>query len=136
MSSLVNSFSIIHRQSAIMLDKQLKSMDISVGQFMAILCICETEGLSQEQVATRLRIDKGAVARTVRQLMEAGYVTRCVSREDRRQYQLFPTEKARAVHAGIVQITDSWEKSLTGGLTDIEADLLRNLLDKVVAQLV
>lgn len=135
MSSLVNSFSIIHRQSAIMLDRQLKALDISVGQFMYILYICQHEGASQEQMASVMRIDKGAIARTTRQLLDGGYITREVAQEDRRQYRIYPTDKSRKIQQEMVEISAEWEKQLTSALTDIEADILRSLLEKVVTTL-
>lgn len=135
MRSLVNSFSIIHRQSAIMLDRKLRALNLPVGQFMYILCICANEGMSQEQVAAQLRIDKGAIARTTRHLLEEGYIERQVSPADRRQYQIFPTEKSRRIHHEINDISSEWEEKLTSELTDIEADLLKSLLDKVVQAL-
>lgn len=135
MSSLVNSFSIIHRQSAIMLDRQLRALNISVGQFMYILYITQNEGVSQEHMATVMRIDKGAIARTTRQLLDGGYIAREVSPEDRRQYRIFPTDKSRRIFEDMQEISAEWERSLTSPLTDIEADILRSLLDKVVSAL-
>lgn len=135
MRSLVNSFSIVHRQSAIMLDRKLRALSLPVGQFMFILTVCANEGMSQEQVATQLRIDKGAIARTTRHLIEEGFIERQVSPEDRRQYQLFPTAKSRQIQAEMKEIADAWEQKLTSELTDIEVDLLKSLLDKVVEAL-
>lgn len=130
-AGLVRRFSILHRQSGIYLDRKLRALDIKVGQFLYLVCICEQPGLSQEQLASLLRIDKGSVARTVKQLVQDGYLRREVCPRDRRQYQLYPTEKAWEAHAHIGEITRQWEQRLVQQLTDIEVEVLKGLLDKV-----
>ncbi|MGI6169289.1 MAG: MarR family winged helix-turn-helix transcriptional regulator [Christensenellales bacterium] len=129
---LIQRFSFIHRRSGIHLDRQLKNLNISFGQFLYILCICENEGLSQENISCRLKIDKGSVARTLKQLEANGYILRIVSPDDRRTLQIFPTDKAKRQYAQIAHISSNWENVLTHGLTDIEVAVLVNLLDKVI----
>lgn len=135
MSNLVSSFSIIHRQSAIYLDRELHTLGVSFGQFMYIVCICEQEGISQEKMAELLRIDRSAVARQAKQLEQDGYILRQTDPRDRRQYRLVPTEKAKEVHVHIRAILRGWEKELTQNLTEIEASVLGDLLDKVILSL-
>jgi DNA-binding MarR family transcriptional regulator len=108
-NTLIRRFSFIPRQSGINLDRQLKKLNLSFGQFLYIMCICENAGLSQENLSSRLKIDKGSVARTVKQLEADGYITRSVS----------PTTGAssksshRASHAPIradCRISRDWKK--------------------------
>ena len=135
MQNLIKRFSIIHRKSGIQLDKRLKALDIPYGQFMYILCVCEQEGLSQEQLATVLQIDKGSVARTLQQLERQGYILRIVSAEDKRQNLIYPTEKSKTAYPQITNTIDRWQEELTSNLSAIEIDILANLLDKVLANL-
>lgn len=64
---------------------------------MYIMCICDNEGLSQEKLSAELQIDKGSVARTIKHLEKDGYITRIVSKDDKRQHQIFPTIKAKNI---------------------------------------
>lgn len=135
MHELMRRFSIIHRQSSIYLDRSLKKDQITASQYTHILVICENPGISQEEIAERLRIDKGAVARTIQQFERDGLVTRKVSAMDKRQYQIEPTDKAEAVYRKIHGIAMASERRLTAGFTDIERELLMSLLDKVIVNL-
>jgi MarR family transcriptional regulator for hemolysin len=134
-NTLIRRFSFIHRQSGINLDRQLKKLNLSFGQFLYIMCICENAGLSQENLSSRLKIDKGSVARTVKQLEADGYITRSVSPDDRRVQQIFPTGQAMRQYEQIARISRDWEKVLTSGLTEIETNILISLLDKVIANI-
>lgn len=135
MHEFMSRFSIIHRQSSMYLDRQLKAHNITGSQYTHILVICENPGISQEEISDRLKIDKGPVARTVKQFEEAGYVTRLVSSEDKRQYQIYPTEKAKTIYDNIHGLAMASESRLTTGFTDIERDVLKDLLDKIIANL-
>jgi DNA-binding MarR family transcriptional regulator len=131
MNYLISDFSILHRQSDIFLTRKLSPLGLGANQFTYILCLCEHPGISQEQLSAFLRIDKGSVAKTVRQLCDQDYFIRKVSETDKRQYELFPTEKATGVYDQLHEIVMEYEHYITRGLTPIEADVLRNLLDKL-----
>jgi len=135
MHEFMSRFSIIHRQSSIALDRRLKADHITGSQYTHILVICENPGVSQEEISDRLKIDKGSVARTVKQFEREGYVTRLTAAEDKRQYRIYPTDKARALYQKIHGIAVAAEDRLTMGFTDIEREVLKNLLDKVAANL-
>ena len=124
-------FSMIYRKSQVFYARELKAHGISSGQFMYILCICENPGLTQEALGRELQFDKGSVANTVAQLLREGFITRRVSPEDRRAYNLFPTDKAAAVYPAILAVQEKWHRSLTRELTDVEQDILDRLLEKI-----
>jgi DNA-binding MarR family transcriptional regulator len=135
MNNLSKDFSILHRLSDVYLDHQLIAMNLTSKQFMYILCLCDNEGMSQEQLASELRIDKGSVAKTIKQLESKKYVIRKTSSEDRRQYQVYPTKLAKSIYLDLVEITNSYEHNLTKNLTTIETNIFKNLLDKIIENL-
>lgn len=135
MHEFMSRFSIIHRQSSMYLDRQLRKHDITGSQYTHILVICENPGISQEEISNKLKIDKGSVARTIKQFELEGYITRLISAGDKRQYQIYPTDKARAVYENIHGIAVASENRLTKDFTEIERNILKNLLDKVVKNL-
>lgn len=132
MDNLLKRFSIIHRRSGINLDKKLKNHGITSGQFYHIMYICDFPGISQETIAHEFLVDKASVARTVKLLEREGYITHTISPEDRRQHQLWPSEKALALYNTILSAILEWEQELTKNLTDIEIVVLKSLLDKMV----
>lgn len=132
MDELVKKFSILFRRSGLDLDRQLKKFGLSRGQMMYLMCICENEGDSQEQLAAELRINKGAVARAVQKFERDGFINRLPSEKDRRQYRLFATEKTRRIYQAIRTIEADWEENVTRNLNAGERSLLVSLLDRLI----
>lgn len=135
MDPIAKRFSVIHRKQVINIEKALRELGIPYGQFMFILCICENEGLSQEGLSSELQMDKGFVARTVKNLEEEGFVRRVPCPEDRRQNQLYPTEKSKQAYPQIIRLLEEREDQLVRGLSESEQYLLKTLLDKVMKNL-
>lgn len=128
-------FSVIHRQSSVAMTRRLRESGVSFGQFLSIRYIYENEGCSQEQLSNRLRLDKGAVARTVHALEEDGYVQRLPDPQDRRRMILSLTDRGKEQYRTIIRISDEWETVLLQALSPDEQQELRRLLVKVVQSL-
>lgn len=92
-------FSIIHRFSIIFHIRKLKAFHLSGHQMGYVSCICNHPGTSQEQMASYLGLNKGAVAKGIRPLLKEGYIRRIQNEKDRRAYRLYPTEKSRELYA-------------------------------------
>lgn len=94
-----------------------------------LLEICACPGISQEQLARRIYINKSNVARQLAILEENGYVTRRPGEEDRRVMRVYPTEKAQAALPRIQEIMGNWEEAVAMGLTAAEREKLSALLE-------
>lgn len=132
MRELAKKLSILSRRSGLHLDRQLKDTGLTRVQFIYLMCICDHEGMSQEQLSEELRINKGAVARAVRRFEKEGYITRVVSPKDRRQYGLYPTEKTRRAHHAVRMAEAEWEAYMTRNLSSAEKETLDSLLEKLL----
>ena len=129
--SLGQLLSVIHRNVRALLDLELAHMDIGHGPRRFLVEITLHEGLSQEELSRRLLMDKTTTARAVKRLEDHGYVERRRDREDRRQYHLFPTERARAFFPDIVEARERLKEGLMEGFCESEKDVLFSLLRRV-----
>ena len=93
--------------------------------------IADHPGLSQDQLAQLLCLDKSTVARRVAALEEEGYVERLPSGRDKRVMELMATPKAQEVLPSIRQILLAWDEYLTEGMTPEECQTLEKLLERV-----
>jgi Transcriptional regulators len=125
-------FAHLHKQSNIFLAPRLKELGINVGQFPHLLCVCDKPGIMQDEIAVRTKTDKSTVAKMIRQLVDAGFVTRHENIDDRRSHLVFPTKKALAVYPRIAEEKCVWHASLTATLTEAERQILAMLLAKIV----
>ncbi|WP_298666778.1 MarR family winged helix-turn-helix transcriptional regulator, partial [uncultured Methanofollis sp.] len=80
--------SVVHRAHHIFIDERMKRFGLSSGQLFTLIHLAHEQGITQDTLAHRFRIDKGAVARAVRKLEDAGYICRTVDPDDRRALRL------------------------------------------------
>ena len=93
--------------------------------------ICARPGISQEQLAASICINKSNVARQAAALEEGGFIERRPCGKDKRVMRLYPTEKALALLPEINQIMDSWQARITQDLSEQEQQLLSGILARV-----
>ena len=96
--------------------------------------ICAQPGISQDQLAKRICINKSNVARQAAALEEEGFLTRIPSPTDKRIMELHPTQKTLDLLPEISCVLKRWEGCITGDLTADELDLLAALLAKMKAR--
>lgn len=124
--------SYLHRQNQKKLVKQLVPYGIgSGGQHTFLKLILAQPGITQDQLTTKLKFDKATTTRSVKQLMESGYVERKVDPKDRRSYLLHPTPKALDFAPVLQSILNEFNRDLASNLTDEEEDQLISLLQKI-----
>jgi len=132
MRDLSKYVSITYRRTQIFYTKRFKDLEVSSGQFMYIVCICENVAQTQEELSQRLMIDKSTVAKVLSQLESNGYITKIINSEDRRIFNIFPTDKAIDIYPRILEIVAEWHKKMTENLSDIERDVFEKLMEKVM----
>ena len=93
--------------------------------------ICARPGISQEQLAESICINKSNVARQAAALEEGGFIKRCCCDKDKRIMRLYPTEKALALLPEIDRIMLSWQEQLIQDLSEEEQQLLEAMLLKM-----
>jgi len=93
--------------------------------------ICARPGISQEQLAESICINKSNVARQAAALEEGGFIKRCCCDKDKRVMRLYPTEKTLALLPEIDRIMFSWQEQLTQDLSEEEQQMLEIMLLKM-----
>lgn len=93
--------------------------------------ICACPGISQDQLARRICINKSNVARQAAALEEDGFIIRKPSQSDKRVMELYPTEKTLELLPKITAITSCWEQCLTKELTVDEIRLVTEILERM-----
>lgn len=96
-----------------------------------LLHIHEHPGVSQEQLAQAIYLNKSSVARQLAALEEDGFVRRETCEKDRRIIRVYSTPKTDSIIAELDQILDDWETMITEDLSREERKLLWGLLDKM-----
>lgn len=109
-------------------DEALRSAGLSPYQSSYIPIVCARPGITQDQIARELHVNRSSVTRQMTSLEENGFVTRRRSSDDRRAVEVYPTDKAQAVLPAVRQARKNWRSLLLDGMTDAEREALDVLL--------
>lgn len=131
MPAIMRMMNTISRAQAIYRAEALANGELGGCHHSFVLVICHNPGLSQEQLARRICLNKSTVARTLTYLEEKGYVSRKTSETDKRVTMVYPTEKMQAVLPRVQEIAVAWQNALTEGMNEEELAGFLTLLSRM-----
>lgn len=131
MARFMKMLNNICRSQAIYRHSRVLADDLQSSQYAFILAICREPGRSQEDLARELCVNKSTVARNVNYLEEKGYVARSPLPQDKRQFSVFPTEKALCVLPRIKAASSEWMRLLSEGISQTELDTFDSVLTRM-----
>ncbi len=132
MSSFMRCVNVTARCATLQRSKKLAAIGLNGYQHTYILNICRNPGISQEQLAKEIYINKSNVARQVAALEEQGFVKRCPSTQDRRVVLLYPTDKAIQALPIIREVLRDFNDYLMQGFSPEERQALENTMQKIM----
>lgn len=127
------TISILYRYNQCFISEKLEelALPLEVGQLPTLMQIYHNPGITQEGISANACIDKGTVARTVKQLEDKGLVVREVDLRDKRVNHTFATEKAMEIKEKIFQLLEELHEVLYQGFSDSEIVEAMALLDRM-----
>ncbi|KZL92609.1 MarR family winged helix-turn-helix transcriptional regulator [Clostridium magnum] len=105
----------IYRCTQVYIDKKLGKFDLSIGTYPYLLVLNKNQGISQNEISRELSVDKAMSARTIKKLIELGYIRKEENEEDIRAYKLYITDKAKSIMPELIEILNEWTDILVQG---------------------
>jgi DNA-binding MarR family transcriptional regulator len=128
MEAIIRSINHIARLATLYREKELKKYGLGPMHHTYILNICRNPGISQDELAKMIFVNKSNVARQLVILEDRGYVFRKSCEQDARKMLIYPTEKATEMFGVISDILLKWnEQVLTGFSLEEQQKLIKNL---------
>ena len=121
-----------HRQRA---EEALSQLGLHVSQELVLFVLWREDGLSQSELAARLRVELPTLTKAVQRMERAGLLIRQADEKDTRVSRVYLTEKGRALYTPALTIWHDLETRMLHGMTEIELALLRRLLQQMVSNL-
>lgn len=131
MPSLTRRINIISRCATAYRAAMLKDTGLMGAHHGYIMTLCRNPGISQEQIAKRIYINKSNVTRHLAQLEKNGYVERRQSDADRRVTLVYPTQRAYDILPRVQEVSRSWNAYLTSDFSDEEMEQFYAMLEKL-----
>lgn len=107
------------------------SLPIEVGQIPSLMQVYRYPGITQDEISSNANIDKGTVARTVKQLEDSGLVIRKTDDKDRRINHIFATPKGMEIKEQVFEIIVELHTVLYQGFSNSEIDEAISLMERM-----
>ncbi len=133
--NLVRQIGLLYRAMMKALETETAPLGIGSGRISYLFILYINEGLTQQEMANRLQADKGAVARTLAQLEEQGYVSRRADPSDKRVMRVYLTAKSKALQGDLEQAVERVITRLHEDIDSGDHDIIKVQLRQMLASL-
>lgn len=110
---------------------EFKPYDLTKGQYLYLVRICEQPGIISEELSAILKVDRSTVARAVKKLETNGLIKRQSNASNKKNKRIFATERGLAIYPIIKMENDYSNQIALTGLSSTEAEQLQKLLKRV-----
>ncbi|MFC4404092.1 MarR family winged helix-turn-helix transcriptional regulator [Gracilibacillus xinjiangensis] len=131
MKGILREIGMIARALDSISNIEFKEHDLTKGQYLYLVRICENKGIIQEKLAEIIKVDRTTTARAVKKLEMNGFIKKREDQHNKKIKKLFPTEKGKKVYPFIIRENDHSNKVALGGFTEEEAETIFHLLQRV-----
>lgn len=131
MPGIMKYINRISRANGIVYGHRLQEYGIAQCHHPYILLICREPGISQEQIAREICVNRSNVTRQLAALEKKELIIRRQDREDRRVWRVYPTEKMQKLLPAVRRVMREWNEFLLGGLEEGELQQLIGTLEKL-----
>jgi DNA-binding MarR family transcriptional regulator len=105
------------------------------GQFPALLCLYEEDGLTQAEIGTRVQIEQPTIAKTLQRMERDGLIRREPDPDDRRRVRIHLTPPARTLEPTLAATAREINASAVDGFGAAEATHLLDSVTRMIANL-
>lgn len=131
MKEILREIGMISRSLDSISNIEFKEYDLTKGQYLYLVRICENPGIIQEKLAEMIKVDRTTAARAIKKLEMNGFIEKKDDQHNKKIKKLFPTVKGKNVYPFIKRENDHSNVVALAGLSETEVETIFNLLQRV-----
>jgi len=131
MNEVLREIGMIARALDSISNIEFKEYELTKGQYLYLVRICEKPGIIQEKLAEIIKVDRTTAARAIKKLAVEGFIEKREDKVNKKIKRLFPTEKGKKIYPLLQREEHYSQGAALEGLSLEEADNLFQLLQKV-----
>jgi DNA-binding MarR family transcriptional regulator len=124
-----------HRAFVKALARELGPHAILTAQWSVLRVLWQSEGLTQVELADRMRMEKASLTAVLDGMARAGLIRRARNAKDRRKINITLTARGRALKDEILPYAGKINRRATRGMSADEIGQLRGLLARLIQNL-
>ncbi|RAS85412.1 MarR family transcriptional regulator [Priestia endophytica] len=98
MKGILREIGMIARALDSISNIEFKEYDLTKGQYLYLVRICENPGIIQEKLAEMIKVDRATASRAIKKLEMNGFIEKKEDTHNKKIKKLFPTEKGENVY--------------------------------------
>jgi len=110
---------------------EFKELDLTKGQYLYLVRICENPGIIQEKLAEMIKVDRTTAARAIQKLEIQGFVEKKDDETNKKIKRLFSTDKGMQAYPFLKREGDYSNSVALAGLSEEDTETLFHLLHRV-----
>ncbi|MFM9331952.1 MarR family winged helix-turn-helix transcriptional regulator [Paenibacillus mesotrionivorans] len=131
MKEILREIGMIARALDSISNIEFKEFELTKGQYLYLVRICEHPGIIQENLAELIKVDRTTAARAIQKLEMNGFIEKRDDTHNKKIKRLFPTEKGEGVFPFILREHRHSEAVALTGFSPSEAETILHLLQRV-----
>ncbi|MCK2020354.1 MULTISPECIES: MarR family winged helix-turn-helix transcriptional regulator [Peribacillus] len=131
MKEILREIGMIARALDSISNIEFKEHDLTKGQYLYLVRICENPGMIQEKLAEMIKVDRTTAARAIKKLEINGFIEKKEDKHNKKIKKLFPTEKGKSIYPFIKRENDYSNTVALEGLSEREVETISDLLQRV-----
>lgn len=98
MKEILREIGMIARALDSISNIEFKEFDLTKGQYLYLVRICENPGIIQEQLIEMIKVDRSTATRAIQKLELNSFIEKKEDQHNKKIKRLFPTEKGKTVY--------------------------------------
>ncbi len=131
MTEILREIGMIARALDSISNIEFKELELTKGQYLYLVRICENPGIIQEQLLELIKVDRSTATRSIQKLELNGFIEKKPDTENKKIKRLFPSEKGKEAYPFIKRENEHSNHVALEGFTETEAELAARLLRRI-----
>ncbi|MFC3212288.1 MarR family winged helix-turn-helix transcriptional regulator [Planomicrobium okeanokoites] len=131
MTEILREIGMIARALDSISNIEFKELDLTKGQYLYLVRICENPGIIQEQLLELIKVDRSTATRAIQKLELNGFIEKEPDTENKKIKRLFPSEKGKEAYPFIKRENEHSNHVALEGFTETEAEMAASLLRRI-----
>ncbi|HCD45564.1 MAG TPA: MarR family transcriptional regulator [Lachnoclostridium sp.] len=130
MVEILREIGVIARALDSISNIEFKEFNLTRGQYLYLVRICESPGIIQEKLAEQIKVDRATATRAIKKLEINGFIVRKDDKDNKKIKKLYPTEKGTDIFPFIIKENVHSNYVALADFSEEEIEVLYRLLQR------
>lgn len=131
MEDILRDIGMIARALDSISNVEFKEFELTKGQYLYLVRVCENPGIIQEELVNLIKVDRTTASRAIQKLETTGFFVRKGDEINKKIKRIYPTKKAQKIYPTIKKENIYSNEVALSGFSEAENHQLHEMLQRV-----